>query len=494
MVELRNNKETVNLTSPYRFETDHTKLTKRNEPNQHGIEAITGLDEALEEKVEVDEVFNVSEESGDIHFQCNGNGKWLYWYSGNYAEQSESEEDASNITFIPVGNGIWNVAIKETPERKLAVNEVSNFCAFYASTTQLLNLYIYTPSVGVVTEISQIPNNGDFSLLAQKNSFFFVISSLPNGRRLAVQKVEASSVEDAMAVIGDDDDYKFTRINAGEPVVTKTSKYLEKEVYCGAGKSSIHFGDGSQSNGEESFAFGEGAKADGNGQVVVGRYNEVDEYKPFIVGGGTASNRRNLFTVDDSGNIDAIGKVRSGSNDLDEVATKLNGIWYGDAEYYAFNQYPVHFDSNGSATITPNFERSGIHELYIKIDNVMKKIASFKVYMNGNRYLISTTTRYDATFTITTQSTTGQIQPNIVITKAGFTGDYYVRVSCSYEVKIPFKYLDISMNPFRPDSVATSSISTQSIYINDELIILGDDGEQYQIRVNEDGNLYAEMY
>ncbi|MBQ0099693.1 MAG: hypothetical protein KBS91_04015, partial [Firmicutes bacterium] len=169
-------------------------------------------------------------------------------------------------------------------------------------------------------------------------------------------------------------------------------------------------------------------------------------------------------------------------------------IWYGDTEYYAFNQYPVSFDSNGSATITPNFERTGTHELYIKIDDEMKKIARFNVYMSGNRYLINQTTKYDSSFTITTQSTTGQIQPNIVITKAGFTGDYYVRVSCAYTVKIPLKYLDISMKPFRPDEIVTPYIYTENITIGDELIITGDDGEQYLIRVNEDGNLYAEMY
>ena len=61
--------------------------------------------------------------------------------------------------------------------------------------------------------------------------------------------------------------------------------------------------------GTPSFAFGEGLKTNDTNQIVFGQYNVEDATKVLIVGGGTASERQNIFTISDDGNVEVGGTL-----------------------------------------------------------------------------------------------------------------------------------------------------------------------------------------
>ena len=69
------------------------------------------------------------------------------------------------------------------------------------------------------------------------------------------------------------------------------------------------FGSGQEislTDGSNGAAFGTGLDQTGNNQLVIGQYNEVDNTKAFVIGNGdNDSNRKNIFTVDYQGNIEA---------------------------------------------------------------------------------------------------------------------------------------------------------------------------------------------
>ena len=68
-----------------------------------------------------------------------------------------------------------------------------------------------------------------------------------------------------------------------------------------------------------SFALGKGISSSADGQFVVGQYNLPFAAGVFVVGGGiSAVERKNLFTVDNSGNVSL-----SGDLSVDGFATEL---------------------------------------------------------------------------------------------------------------------------------------------------------------------------
>ncbi len=71
-----------------------------------------------------------------------------------------------------------------------------------------------------------------------------------------------------------------------------------------SGNYSISIGNTTDASGTSSIALGDHVSAKGNNQVVLGKYNVEDTSNTygFIFGGGTSSTRKNLFTIDWSGN------------------------------------------------------------------------------------------------------------------------------------------------------------------------------------------------
>lgn len=106
------------------------------------------------------------------------------------------------------------------------------------------------------------------------------------------------------------------------------------------GASTVASGDYSHSEGSEteasglfSHASGQGTVADGNSQTAVGKYNTRNSGNLFSVGNGTNnSNRSDAFTVDDSGNVNAAGRI---SGIKKAVTFTRGGNLYVDATSFA---------------------------------------------------------------------------------------------------------------------------------------------------------------
>ena len=84
---------------------------------------------------------------------------------------------------------------------------------------------------------------------------------------------------------------------------------LYSKVYTGEIPISGEFGAGTDLDlvvGSQSFALGEGLITNDTNQIVFGQYNTPDATKVLIVGGGTSSsNRANIFSIDEAGNVEA---------------------------------------------------------------------------------------------------------------------------------------------------------------------------------------------
>lgn len=65
--------------------TDHNLLNNRDLPNQHPIEAITGLQEALDEKVNRDELAPVAL-SGDVADLTQSEDGYILFYCGSASD------------------------------------------------------------------------------------------------------------------------------------------------------------------------------------------------------------------------------------------------------------------------------------------------------------------------------------------------------------------------------------------------------------------------
>ena len=78
-----------------------------------------------------------------------------------------------------------------------------------------------------------------------------------------------------------------------------------------SGNYSISIGNTTDASGISSIALGDHVSAKSNNQVVLGKYNIEDTTGTygFIFGGGTSSIRKNLFTIDWSGNGVLLGNL-----------------------------------------------------------------------------------------------------------------------------------------------------------------------------------------
>lgn len=109
---------------------------------------------------------------------------------------------------------------------------------------------------------------------------------------------------------------------------------------------------------EDAFVSGRRLTANAIGQTVLGRDNVPDASKLFILGGGSEESQINVFTIDDSGNAIATGRVTAGVdpiNDFDLV-TKRYGQQYFANQTSAIDTnskiYLVGATSQGSGKLT----------------------------------------------------------------------------------------------------------------------------------------------
>jgi hypothetical protein len=110
-------------------------------------------------------------------------------------------------------------------------------------------------------------------------------------------------------------------------------------------ESSFAGGKESEANAKNSFAFGDNVKANAECQVVLGKYNNEDSTKAFIIANGTNSrgDSANKFTVDYNGDVKTLGSLEVKGNIVANKADSQNAT---DTSKYD----PANNLSLGSAT------------------------------------------------------------------------------------------------------------------------------------------------
>jgi len=105
-------------------------------------------------------------------------------------------------------------------------------------------------------------------------------------------------------------------------------------------RASLAVGENVTASGSQSAAIGQGTNAKQQGQVVVGRYNADDSDAIFIVGNGTASARKNVFTVKKDGTV-LVNGAKHGILNL----VMNSGSWAEDGNGgYVYDDYEGGFD------------------------------------------------------------------------------------------------------------------------------------------------------
>lgn len=104
--------------------------------------------------------------------------------------------------------------------------------------------------------------------------------------------------------------------------------HAEGRETIASGSVSHAEGTGTVASGIRSHAGGYGTIAKGDNQTAIGKYNIEDTSNKyaFIVGNGTSSARKNAFTVDWSGNIEANGKALATEEYVDANGGKIDSI------------------------------------------------------------------------------------------------------------------------------------------------------------------------
>lgn len=100
--------------------------------------------------------------------------------------------------------------------------------------------------------------------------------------------------------------------------------YTDFEFYQATrveGDNSFSMGSGNLVEGDSTIALGDGLVSTSGYQTVIGQYN-VDDDKAFIIGQGDAyDNRKNIFSVDREGNVEATNFIANYINDNGEKST-----------------------------------------------------------------------------------------------------------------------------------------------------------------------------
>lgn len=89
-----------------------------------------------------------------------------------------------------------------------------------------------------------------------------------------------------------------------------------------------------EANGYDSHSEGKGTVANGNQQHVQGRWNEIDtanEYAHIVGNGTSASDRKNIHTLDWEGDVWYSGSIKVGGNSYNDInANKIATEKYVD--------------------------------------------------------------------------------------------------------------------------------------------------------------------
>lgn len=372
------------------------------------------------------------------------NGKYLGWDSGNYVAIRENNESADSMLFNFNSDGMLNILLKDHPERKLQVNSSINAAAFYSS-SQISQFMMYKVdrSTGETERLYDVPIDTPFILIASNSKDrFYLIES--NGTNKRLNTTPYNSLDDVLNDVLNEDEGVYEFIIRSEATTVQIPKFAEKWVEdiakFGSGFNSLLMAGAESATGKNSVAIGEGTIASSDHQLAIGKHNKEDNSKLLVVGFGSASNRNNVLTVDQAGNIKSAGYIEDkNGNRLDKVSDKLDDIWYGDIVTTTFSKYPVTFTNNRvELNIDNPFTVPGLYT--IKIGSISGSYYVTQVDIDSNPDDIDLSGCFEPPInTVIYNKTTGILL--LTCSNSIVDDDYHVGITRIDIKKIPLKYV-----------------------------------------------------
>lgn len=372
------------------------------------------------------------------------NGKYLGWDSGNYVAIRENNESADSMLFNFNSDGMLTISLKDHPERKLQVNKSINAAAFYSS-QQISQFMMYKVdrSAGEMTRLYDVQIDTPFVLIADGGDKLYLIKSFPDNRLLTTS-YNSNNLNNLLSDVLNENEGVYEFIIRSEATTTQIPKFAEKWVEdiakFGSGLNSLLMAGAESATGKNSVAIGEGTIASGDHQLAIGKHNKEDKSKLFVVGFGSSSNRNNVLTVDQAGNIKSAGYIEDkNGNRLDKVSKKLDDIWYGDIVTTVFSKYPVTF-TNGRVELNINnpFTVPGLYT--IKIGSISGSYYVTQVDIDINPNDIDLSGCFEPPIeTVIYNKTTGILLLNT--NNSIVDGDYHVGITRIDIKQIPLKYV-----------------------------------------------------
>lgn len=370
------------------------------------------------------------------------NGKYLGWDSGNYVAIRDDNESADSMLFNFNSDGMLTISLKDHQERKLQVNKSINTAAFYSS-SQISQFMMYKVdrSAGEMTRLYDVQIDTPFVLIADGGDKLYLIKSLPD-KRLSTMQFDSDGLDMTLHDILNDSSNIYEFIIRSEATTTQTPKFAEKWVEdiakFGDGSNSLLMAGAESATGKNSVAVGEGTIASGDHQLAIGKHNKEDKSKLFVVGFGSSSNRNNVLTVDQAGNIKSAGYIEDkNGNRLDKVSKKLDDIWYGDIVTTVFSRYPVTFiNSEVKLNINNPFTVPGLYA--IKIGSISGSYYVTQADIDSNPDDIDLSSCFGPIETVVYNKTTGILS---LLCSSIVDGNYHVGITRVDIKQIPLKYV-----------------------------------------------------
>lgn len=364
LAHVRRSEEEETAQEQYRPQIELPTVGKVAEMlSAESVETVKYVDGKLYEEQQTTD-FRIALNDGSIGWHSNTGNKIAICYP-----EDESFSDSLLKITRNAATATWNISCKNAPDRLLQVNSSSAYAAFYSS-AQVASMRLYDVDGSEITTDEMLQNSiydSIFVLAEKTNSEWYLLhpetTDDANPTRIACTKIakndvflgtvitNAQSIIDAVVDTASHETYCFTfSAYSGEPVYKEKFAAVESVAVKASGNGGI-MGDSCIANGENSLAIGEGTQTNVPGGYAGGRHN-TSTGKLWVLGNGRESNKADAAWVDLGGNFKASGYIEDGSgNRLNNVADKVNSMWYGTSAVYKINKYPVAF-SEGAATIT----------------------------------------------------------------------------------------------------------------------------------------------
>jgi hypothetical protein len=290
-------------------------------------------------------------ENPAVRFHLDGGNSWIN--SGRVGIGISNINDAAILHIASTDKGLLIPRMTSTEKNNIG-NAVNGLLVF---DTDLQRFSYYTsgqwkslvPNGAFIHENGLVKNNGNDAT----DDFIFGSDALPgNGNSSdSLMFFDKSKAAFRVGSITNSPNWSLDSIGFGSFATgLNTKAKADNSSAFGNGTkangiNSIAAGQNSEANGINSFAFGDGLLANFNNNFVIGKFN-AESTTPFVVGNGTSSERKNVFTINSNGfvGIDLSHNAYYPIHHVSGAHLHEAGIWTnGSDRRLKSNIKPIHY-------------------------------------------------------------------------------------------------------------------------------------------------------